>query len=265
MNIKNKVAIVTGGAMGYKDGGKSIGGAVAINLAKDGYKVIVVDLGEMGQKTVDIIKGNGSEAIFIKADVTKIDDVQKIMETAKSKYGSLNCLVNCVARYSAGMAKNIADITEEEWNNTLNVNLNGYFMMAKYSIPLMLKSGGGSIVNISSIESSVALPNFSVYSVSKAAVDALTRSLATDFAPTIRTNSILPGFVKIANSENNRTLEELEKWYADISKQYPMKRVCEVEEIASVASFLVSDKASYINGQSIVVDGGKTIADTHEF
>lgn len=265
MDTKNKVAIVTGGAMGYKAGGKSIGGAVAITLAKDGYKVVVVDLGEMGQKTVDLIKQDGGEGMYIKADVTKADEVQKIVGSAKSTYGGLNCLVNCVARYSQGMMKNIADITEEEWSQTLNVNLNGYFMMAKYSIPLMIESGGGSIISISSIESFVALPNFSVYSVSKAAVDALTRSLATDFAPTIRTNSVVPGFVKIANSENNRSPEELEVWYKGISKQYPMKRVCEVEEIANVVSFLVSDKASYINGQSIVVDGGKTIADAHEF
>ena len=129
----------------------------------------------------------------------------------------------------------------------------------------MQKSGGGAIVNISSIESHMVLPNFSVYSVSKAAVDALTRSLAIDFAPTIRTNSVLPGFVKIANSENDRSPEQLEKWYASIAKQYPMQRVCEVEEVAHVVAFLASDQASYINGQSIVVDGGKMIADLHEF
>ncbi len=265
MNKSTKVAIVTGGAMGYKAGGKSIGGAISIRLAKDGYRVVVVDLGKMGQKTVDIIKENGGDGVFVKADVTATDDIKKIIKTAKLKYGGLNCLVNCVARYSSGMSKNIAEISEEEWNSTLNVNLNGYFKMAKYSIPIILRSGGGTIINISSIESFIALPKFSIYSVSKAAVDALTRSLATDFAPTIRANSVLPGFVKIANSENNKNPGELKRWYKDISKQYPMKRVCEVEEIANVVAFLASDEASYVNGQSIIVDGGKTIADTHEF
>ncbi len=265
MNSKTKSAIVAGGAMGYKDGGKSIGGAIAIQLAKDGYKVVVVDEGEMGQKTVDIIKENGGTGIFVKADVTKTSDVQNVIETAKSEYGGLNCLVNCIARYNSEMAKNVAEITEEEWDKTLNVNLNGYFKMAKYSIPLILSSGGGTIINISSIESFIALPNFSIYSVSKGAVDALTRTLATDFAPAIRTNSVLPGFVKIANSENNRTAKELKDWYEDIAKGYPMKRVCEVEEIANVVAFLASDKASYINGQSIVVDGGRSIADAHKF
>ncbi len=263
--MNNKVAIVTGGAMGYKAGGPSIGGASAIRLAKDGFKVVVVDQLKTGQNTVDIIKRNRGDAIFVKADVTVTSNINKILKLTKETFGGINCLVNCVARYRAGMFKNIADISEEEWNETLNVNLNGYFKMAKSSIPLMLKSGGGTIINISSIESLTALPNFSVYSVSKGAIDALTRSLAVDFAPTIRTNSILPGFVKIANSENNRSPEELKKWYENIAKQYPMKRVCEVEEIANVVSFLASEDSSYINGQSIVVDGGKGISDLHEF
>lgn len=265
MGSYKKAAIVTGGAMGYKAGGDSIGGAISIRLAKDGYRVVVVDLGEMGQRTADIIKENGGEAVFIQADVTKTDQVQKIIQETKKLYGGLTCLVNCVAKYSAGMAKNVAEISEEEWNKTLDVNLNGYFKMCKYSIPLILESGGGTIINISSVGSLTSLPDFSVYSVSKAAINALTRTIAVDFAPKIRCNAILPGFVKIANSENNRTPEQLDAWYADISKQYPMRRVCEVDEIANVVSFLASDQSSYINGQSIVVDGGKTIADTHEF
>lgn len=265
MNKTNKIAIVTGGAMGYKTGGSSIGGAISIRLAKDGFKVVVVDLSEMGNKTVELIKNAGGEGIFIKADVTVTEEVQKIMKITKETFGGLCCLVNCVARYGPGMSKNIVDITEEEWEKTLNINLNGYFKMAKYSIPLMLESGGGTIINISSIAAFNALPNFSVYSVSKAAINALTRTIAVDFAPNIRANAICPGFVKIANSENNRTPEELGKWYADIAKQYPMKRVCEVDEIAGVASFLAGVDSSYVNGQTIVVDGGKMVSDTHDF
>lgn len=261
----HKVAIVTGGAMGYKSGGPSIGGAISIRLAKDGFKLVIVDEGDMGEKTVEIIKRAGGEAVFIKADVTLTEEVQRIVTKTKEAFGGLNCLINCVARYSEGMSKNIVDISEEEWGKTLNVNLNGYFKMAKYSIPLMLESGDGTIINVSSIEAFTVLPNFSVYSISKAAINALTRTIATDFAPKIRANAICPGFVKISNSENNRTPEELEKWYADISRQYPMKRVCEVDEIASVASFLAGPDSSYINGQSILVDGGKLIADTHDF
>lgn len=263
--INKKVAIVSGGAMGYKDGGASIGGAAAIRLAKDGYRVVVIDEGDMGQRTVDIIKQAGGEALFLKLDVTVSENVNKVIATAKETYGGLTCLVNCVARYSPEMAKNIVDISEDEWQKTLDVNLNGYFKMAKYAIPLMLESGGGTVINISSIESFVALPNFSVYSVSKGAIDALTRTIAVDFAPHIRANAVLPGFVKIANSEGKRTQEELDAWYQEIAKQYPLQRVCEAEEIANVVSFLASDESSYINGQSIVVDGGRGIADTHSF
>lgn len=265
MKTTNKTAIVTGAAMGYKSGGPSIGGAISLRLAKDGYKVVVVDIGEMGRKTVDGIKENGGEAVFIHADVTNTEDVKKIIHVTKENYGGLKCLVNCVARYGSGMAKNVADISEEEWEKTLDVNLNGYFKMCKYSIPLILESGGGTIVNVSSVGSLMAIPNFCVYSVSKAAIDALTRTIAVDFAPKIRANAVLPGFVRIANSQNNRSQEELEIWYKDISKQYPMKRVCDVEEIANVVTFLTSDESSYINGQTIVVDGGKTISDSHEF
>lgn len=261
----NKVALVSGGAMGYKDGGPSIGGAIALRLAKDGYKVAVIDESQMGQRTTDLISGAGGESLFIKTDVTQTDDIKKALAKIKDTYGGLHCLVNGVARYNQNMAKSVADISEEEWQATLNVNLGGYFKMAKYSIPMILASGGGTIINISSVETYTALPNFSVYSVSKAAIDGLTRSLAVDFAPHIRTNSVAPGFVKIANSENNRTPKELSAWHAEIAKQYPMKRLCEVDEIAGVVSFLAGQDSSYINGQSIVVDGGKTIADIHQF
>jgi NAD(P)-dependent dehydrogenase (short-subunit alcohol dehydrogenase family) len=262
----DKVAIVTGGAMGFKSGGASIGGAAAIRLAKDGYKVVVVDtLKAAGQKTVEIIESNGGEAAFLQLDVTKSDNAKQIVEFAQNNFGGVSCLVNCVAKYSPGMAKNIVDISEKDWQKTLDVNLNGYFMMSKYSIPAMIASGGGTIINISSIESYVALPNFSVYSVAKAAIDALTRTIATDFAPIIRANSVAPGFVKIENSENKRSSEELEQWYAGIAKQYPMQRVCEAEDVAGVISFLASSDSAYVNGQTIVVDGGKSIADIHEF
>jgi len=256
MEKTDKVAIVTGAAMGYEAGGPSIGGAISIRLASDGFKVVVVDTLDMGQRTVEIIKENGSEAIFIKADITITDEVKNIVQTTKRNFGGVHCLVNCVARYSDGMSKNVAQISEDEWGKTLEVNLGGYFKMTKYLIPLMLESGGGTIVNISSGDSLQSGINNSVYSVSKAAIDALTRTIAVDFAPEIRANAVLPGFVKIANSQGSRTPQELEKWYQNISKLYPMKRVCEVAEIASVVSFLSSEESSYINGQTISVDGG---------
>ncbi len=260
-----KTAIVSGAAMGYKKAGPSIGGAISIRLAREGYNVIVADILKRGQDTVEIIRKNGGEAVFVRADVTDGTEVKKVIQTAKSKFGGLNCLVNCVARYSSGMAKSVSEITVEEWDKTFKVNLGGYFLMAKHSVPLILASGGGTIINISSVAALMAIPDFSIYNVTKAAINGLTRSLAVDFAPKIRTNAILPGFVRIENSQNNRSKKELEDWYGRIASKYPLKRVCEVEEIASVAAFLAGNDSSYINGQTIVVDGGKSIMDPHEF
>lgn len=159
----------------------------------------------------------------------------------------------------------MVDIPEEDWNHIIDVNLTGYFRCAKYAIPLILESGGGTIVNISSVAAFRVTENFCVYPVTKAAINALTRVLAVDFSPQIRTNAICAGFVRIANSEGDRTPEEVEEWVGKIAQGYPLKRVCTVGEIANVALFLASEKSSYINGACIVVDGGRFVADTHEF
>jgi len=264
--MEDKVALVTGAALGYKAGGPSIGSAIAFRLAAEGAKVVVVDiLEEMGQWTAECIHKNGGTALFVQTDVAKTDEVVRAVEATRREFGALHYLVNCAATYEGRIARNVVDISEEDWHHTLDVNLNGYFRFARYAIPLMLQGGGGAIVNISSGAAFRVVKNFSVYPVTKAAINALTRTLAVDLAPRIRANAICPGFVRIANSEGDRTPEEVEAWIACIAQGYPPQRVCTVDEIASVALFLLSDEASYINGQCLVVDGGRSIADTHEF
>jgi len=266
VKMQNKIALVTGAALGYKEGGPSIGSAIAFKFASEGAKVLVVDiLEEMGQRTVDKIEENGGEGLFVKADVSKTDDVKRAIELTRQKFGKLHCLVNCAASYEGNIFRNVVEIPEEDWNNIIDVNLNGYFRSAKYAIPLILESGGGTIINISSVAAFKVLKDFCVYTVTKAAINALTRTLAIDFAPKIRCNAICPGFARIANSEGDRTPDEVERWIASIAKEYPLKRVCSVEEIANVALFLASDDSSYINGQCIIVDGGKFIFDAHKF
>lgn len=266
MKMQNKTALVTGAALGYKNGGPSIGSAIAHKLAAEGARIVVVDiLEEMGQRTVDKIKQNGGSGIFVRCDVSKTDEVKRAIEITEQEFGGLHCLVNCAASYEGDIARNVVEISEQDWNHTIEVNLNGYFRFAKYAIPLMLQSGGGAIVNISSGAAFRVVKNFSVYPVTKAAINALTRTLAIDFAPHIRANAICPGFVRIANSENERSPEEVEEWIGRIARTYPPQRVCSVEEIANVALFLLSDDSSYINGQCIVVDGGRSVADGHEF
>lgn len=259
--MKNKVALVTGAALGYKNGGPSIGSAIALKFASQGANVVVVDiLEEMGQRTVDKIRENGGDGIFVRTDVQKTDEVKGAVEVTRQKFGKLHCLVNCAASYEGEISRNVVEIPEEDWNHIIDVNLNGYFRFAKYAIPLILESDGGTIVNISSVAAFKGLRNFCVYPVTKAAINSLTRTIATDFAPHIRCNAICPGFVRIANSEGDRTPDEVEKWIADIAKTYPLKRVCSVEEIADVALFLASEESSYINGECIMVDGGNFVA-----
>ncbi|MGA9351322.1 MAG: SDR family oxidoreductase [Anaerolineae bacterium] len=264
--MQDKLALVTGAALGYKYGGPSIGSAIAFKLASEGAKVVVVDiLEEMGQRTADRIREDGGTALFVRANVSKTDEVKRAVEITRQEFGALHCLVNCAASYEGDIFRNVVEILEENWNHIIDVNLNGYFRFAKYAIPLILESGGGTIVNISSGAAFKVMKNFSVYPVTKAAINALTRTLAIDFAPHIRANAICPGFVRIANSEGDRSPEEVEAWLGRIAKGYPLKRVCTVEEIASVALFLASDDSSYINGQCITVDGGRFVSDAHEF
>ena len=266
MKLKDKVALITGAALGFKAGGPSIGSAIALKFASEGAKIVAVDiLEEMGIKTIEKIEKNGGEGIFVKTDVSKTEEVKEAISITKKKYKKLNILINCAASYEGDISSNIVDISEEDWKKIIDINLNGYFRCAKYAIPLILESGGGTIVNISSCAAFRVLKNFSVYPVTKAAINALTRTMAVDFAPQIRTNSICPGFVRIANSENERTPEQIEEWINNISKTYPLKRVCSVDEIANVALFLASSDSSYVNGECLIVDGGRIVSDTHEF
>lgn len=266
MKMQNKIALVTGAALGYKNGGPSMGSAIAFKLASEGAKVVVVDiLEEMGQRTVNKIKENGGEGLFVRTDVSKTDEIKRTIKITRRKFGKLHCLVNCAASYEGDIFRNVVEILEQDWNHIIDVNLNGYFRFAKYAIPLILESGGGTIVNISSGAAFKVSKNFCVYPITKAAINSLTRTIAIDFAPQIRCNAICPGFVRIANSEGDRTPDEVEQWIASIAKTYPLKRVCSVEEIANVALFLASNDSSYINGECIIVDGGRFVSDTHEF
>ncbi len=266
MKMQNKVALVTGAALGYRHGGPSIGSAIAFKLASEGARVVVVDiLEEMGEGIANRIRENGGTSLFIRTDVSETDEVKRAIEMTRQEFGALHCLVNCAASYARDIAKNVVETSEDDWQHIIDVNVNGYFRFAKYGIPLILQSGGGTIVNISSSAAFRVLKDFSVYPVTKAAINALTRTLAIDFAPHVRANAICPGFVRIANSAGDRSPQEVEQWIEGIAKTYPLKRVCSVEEVANVALFLASDDSSYISGECITVDGGRSVSDTHEF
>jgi len=254
MRLKDKVAIITGA-------GSGLGRAAALLFAREGAKVLVAaSKVEEGKQTVKSIKDNGGEAIFIKVDVTKAADVEKAVKSAIEQYGKLDIMFNNAG--TPGPGKLIADLTEEEWNRVLAVNLTGVFLGTKYAIPEMLKGGGGVIINVSSVAALMPRRYAGSYAAAKAGVIQLTRVTALEYArKNIRVNCILPGpidtpfFSKVAGGDPDKIAAFKEK----VLKEVPMGRFAQPEEIARVALFLASDEASYITGAAFAADGGQLL------
>lgn len=242
--LDNKVAIVTGSSRG-------IGKATALLFAKEGAKVVVnySKSESEANEVVNQIKKLGSDAIAIKCDVSKEEQVKQMIEKTIKKFGRIDILVN-----NAGIVFDVPfeKRTVEQWKRTLEVNLIGVFLCAKYVVPYMKKQKGGKIVNVSSTN---AIDSFSPeamdYDASKAGVAIFTKALAKELAPTINVNAVAPGWV---DTQMNKDLpkdyikEEMEKIY--------IKRFARPEEIAKIIFFLASDDASYVNGSILRADGG---------
>jgi len=243
MKLKNKVALITGA-------GSGIGRAAALLFAREGAAVAVVDIASKGgMETVEMIKGIGGEAIFICADVSKALDVEKAVKNVAEKYGRLDILFN-----NAGVAQecSIIEMSEDEWDRIINVNLKSVFSCSKYAIPYMIKQGGGVIINTASTLGLIAEPNCAAYCASKGGVIALTRALAAEYAPfNIRVNCICPG-----PTATPMLLKETQQ-QVDVS-YVPLKRLGKPEEIAHAALFLASEESTYVTGSVLIVDGGTT-------
>jgi len=249
--LSGKVAIVTGTASG-------IGQAIAKLFAREGAKVFAVDFEEQaGKQTVQNIISEGGEATFVKADVTKSNEVQNFVKTAVQKYGKLDILVNNVGISPTG---NVVETTEEVWDKIIDTNLKGVYLGSKYAIPEM--KNGGVIVNMASISGLVARPGEAGYDASKGGVLMLTRAMALDHASqNIRVNCVCPGTIwtplirKIVEESPNPT--ESKKKFESL---HPMGRLGTPEEVAYAALFLASDESSFVTGSALVVDGGRTAA-----
>ena len=247
--LQDKVAIITGSRRG-------IGKGIALAFAKEGCKVVISDYVEDkdGKKTVEEIKKLGSDAIFVKADVSKERDVKNLVDKAVKKFGKLNIIVNNAGIVSFGTADTL---TEKDWDKVINVNLKGVFFGTKYAAKQMLKQGkGGRIINISSIAGLVGFPGISAYCASKGGVTEFTREAALDYASKgITVNAIDPGVIvtdmtkdMIENKETNKNLLE----------NTPVGRFGKPEDIGNAAVFLALDESSFITGHNLVVDGGWT-------
>ena len=246
--MSGKVALVTGAGMG-------IGRASALAFAREGAKVVVADiLSVAGKETVSLIKKTGGEAIFVKADVSKADQVQALVNKAVDTYGRLNYAHNN-AGISGTPGVTTADCTEENWNQVMNINLKGTWYCMKYEIPEMLKIGGGAIVNTASKAGLVGSPGVPAYVASKHGVVGLTKAAALEYAKQgIRVNAVCPGVVLTELVQ--RFWDADPKVKAHAADAIPLGRVAMPEEIAEAAVWLCSDAASFITGHAMAVDGG---------
>jgi len=249
MRLKDKVMVVTGG-------GSGIGQASALRCALEGARVVIMDIAEPGGvETEKALKEQGSDGFFLHADVTKAEDWRRTMDAVVGRYGRLDVLFN---NAGSNLAKPVTDFTEAEWDGLVDLNLKGVFLGAKHAIPLMLKEGGGSIINTASTFGLIAFPKMPAYCASKGGVIALTRQLALDYARQgIRVNCICPG--PTLTPRIKRYLDSGAANAESILAGVPMGRFARPEEIASTVLFLASDEASYVTGAALVVDGGQTM------
>ncbi|HEY8401219.1 MAG TPA: glucose 1-dehydrogenase [Cytophagaceae bacterium] len=243
--LEKKVAIVTGG-------GSGIGRAISILYAAHGARVIVSDIDEKGgNETVEKIKSQDGHAIFIKADTSKPIDNQNLVEQTLKQFNALHIAVNNAG--IGGPLKEVADYPIDEWNNVIAINLSGVFYGMHYQIPALLSSGGGSIVNIASILGSAGTKNLSAYVAAKHGVVGLTKTAALEYADKkIRINSIGPGYIStplIYKTLDDATINSL-------VGLHPIGRLGEPEEVAELALWLNSDKASFVTGSYYNIDGG---------
>jgi NAD(P)-dependent dehydrogenase (short-subunit alcohol dehydrogenase family) len=252
--LKDKIAIVTGG-------GQGIGKAAAIQFAREGAKVIIVDINrKTGEGTKTEISKIGNEVFFIQADVSKKVEVENIFQIVKRKHNVLHILYNNASVFLPTMDGKISVVEEEVWDRVISVNLKSIYLTCRYGIPLMIGSGGGSIINTASSAGVIGIPHCDAYTATKGATIALTRSLAVEYGPQkIRVNCIAPAAIATPMLHQS----DLKRGEFDearfLALRTPLRRYGEPEEIAEIATFLASDQSSYINGAIIVADGGITV------
>ena len=246
--LQGKIALVTGAGMG-------LGQAAALAFAREGAKVVVADIdAKNGQKTVDMIKKAGGEAAFVKTDVSKEADVENMVNKTVATYGRLDCAHNNVGIEE--LPHPITDGTEAQWYRLVDVNMKGVWLCLKHELKYMEKHGGGSIVNTSSIAGLIGAPGQAIYCACKWGVNGMTKSAAADYAKAgIRVNSVCPAGMK-GTGFYNRMLAAQPGMAEAVIKMVPLGRDSDPAEIAEAVIWLCSDKASYVTGCNLPIDGG---------
>ncbi len=253
MRLAGKVAVVTGGAVG-------IGQATCIRFAEEGAAVTIADVNaEAGAETARAITATGGRALFVHTDITSEDSLRQMVQATVNAFGKIDILVNNAAIF---ILRGI-DATPEEWRQILEVNVIGTSLASKHVVPEIRKAGGGAIVNLGSISSFIAQPQFVTYNATKAAIATMTRCMALDLAPdNIRVNAVCPGTIWTQIVERLAKEKGLDRAAADKDPTWGgasmLKRVADPREIANVILFLASDEASYVTGAHVMADGGYT-------
>ena len=248
-SLAGKRALITGGASG-------IGRATALLFSREGAAVSVVDLDEEGGRRVTrMIEEEGGRAIFVRADVTRASECRDAVERTVNSLGGLDILFN-----NAGIIRRatVVELTEEEWDQVMAVNVKSMFLFSRYAIPLMAQAGGGVIINASSGWGLAGGPRAAAYCASKGAVVLLTKAMAIDHGPqNIRVNCICPGDTDTPMLENEaHQLGQPTQRFLEEAADRPLRRIGTPEDIAQAALYLASDASSYVTGTALVVDGG---------
>jgi len=257
--LKDKVAVVTGaGSIGP---GVGNGKATAVMYAREGAKVVLADINlDAADETKNIIDGEGGECITVQADVTRSQDCKNIMDKCLQTYGRIDVLHNNVGIEIPG---GVEDMSEEDWDKTMAVNLKSMFLTCKYAVPHMVAQGCGSIINISSINAIRNLPYITIaYSASKAGVIAFTREVAIQYASKgIRVNAILPGMMNtpmVVAALTDAFGGDVKEMMKTRDAMCPTGKQGEPWDVAALSVFLASDDAKYITGAALVIDAGLT-------
>lgn len=253
MRLTGKVALITGA-------GRGIGYAAADVFSREGARVVIAEIGEeLGRAAESKLRALGRDVMFVRTDVSNRGDVQALIARTRERYGALHVLYNNASVYLKGQDGLVTDIAEDVWSRILAINLNSIYLCCKYGIPLMVESGGGSIINTGSSAALVGNKRCNAYAATKGATVALTRVMAVELGPKkIRVNCICPAGIEtemVKESSTSRADFDAKAFFAKV----PLGRFGTPEEVANTALFLASDESAYINGTVIVADGGITI------
>ena len=249
--VDGKVVVVTGAASG-------IGRASARLLAEEGARVVIGDVDEEAAGVAEQIGRDGGTASFVRTDVRSWDDVGALIASAVDAHGRLDGIVNNVGVAIGGTA---GEMSEDDWNRVIDVNLTGVWRGMRFAIPEMLKTGGGSIVNVSSVQSLVGFDGWAGYAASKGGINALTQQAAVEYASRgIRVNAIIPGTILTGMNEGIlREHPDPDALMSMWTSMHPIGRIGRPEEVATAIVYLISDESSFVTGTLLRVDGGMVV------